>query len=75
MIHRCDDKPCLNGGVCQPIPHGYECKCLDDSYSGRHCEIVARRIIIHRFFSKLVACIAIIVITDILKYCFDIDPV
>ncbi len=84
MIHRCDDKPCLNGGVCQPIPHGYECKCLGDSYSGRHCEIIGKKIFILKIVSKSFAYIAIIVmssaamfvvIMDILKYCFGIDPV
>jgi hypothetical protein len=84
MIHGCDDKPCLNGGVCQPIPHGYECKCLGDSYSGRHCEIIGKKIFILKIVSKSFAYIAIIVmssaamfvvIMDILKYCFGIDPV
>ncbi len=84
MIHHCDDKPCLNDGVCQPIPNGYECKCLGDSYSGLHCEIIAKKIIIFKSVSKSFAYIAIIamasvvmfvVIMDILKYCFGIDPV
>jgi hypothetical protein len=62
----------------------YSCECLGDSYSGRHCEITATRIIIYKTVSKSFAYVAIIalvsvamfvIIMDILKYCFGIDPV
>jgi hypothetical protein len=74
----------MNNGVCRPLLLGYKCECLGDSYSGRHCEITAKRIIIYKIISKLIAWIAIIVmsvivmfvvIMDILKYCFGIDPI
>jgi hypothetical protein len=61
----------------------YTCDCLG-GYSGRHCEITATKIKIYKFVSKSFAYVAIIVlisvamfivIMDILKYCFGIDPV
>ena len=84
MIHLCDSQPCLNRGVCRPLLLNYTCKCLAGSYSGRHCEIVAWNITILNIVSKSVAYVAIIaivsvaifvVVMDILKYCFGIDPV
>ena len=84
MIHFCESAPCLNRGVCRPLPGNYTCECLGESYSGRHCEITARKTIIYNILSKTIAYIAIlimasavmfIVIIDILKYCFGIDPV
>jgi hypothetical protein len=62
----------------------YKCECLGESYSGRHCEITATKIKIYKIVSKSFAYVAIIamisvamfiVIMDILKYCFGIDPV
>ena len=62
----------------------YTCECLGGSYFGRHCENTEKRIIIYKIVSKSFAYIAIIalisvgmfvVIMDILKYCFGIDPV
>jgi hypothetical protein len=74
---------CLNNGVCRPLFLNYSCECLGTSYSGRHCEIVARSTAIRRIVSKsfgyvgitcLVVTAAFFVIMDILKYCFGIDP-
>ena len=62
----------------------YTCHCLSGSYSGRHCEVAATRVIILKIVSKSFAYIAIIamavvamfvIVMDILKYCFGIDPV
>ncbi len=84
MINYCDNATCYNNGVCRPMLRDYECKCLDDSFSGRHCELIATKIKIYRIVSKSFAYVAIIamvsvtmfvVIMDILKYCFGIDPV
>jgi hypothetical protein len=84
MIHLCHDNPCMNNGVCRPIPLSYKCECLGDSYSGDQCQIVAKKITIYKTLSTSFAYIAIIamasvamfvVIMDILKYCFGIDPV
>ena len=84
MINFCDNNTCMNNGVCRPLLRNYLCECLGDSYSGRHCEITSKRTIILKIVSKSFAYIAIIamvsvavfvVVMDILKYCFDIDPV
>jgi hypothetical protein len=84
MINLCESSPCLNKGVCHPLVGNYICNCLSGSYSGRHCEIPAKRIIILNIVSKSIAYVTIIamvsvavfvVVMDILKYCFGIDPV
>ncbi|CAF1140418.1 unnamed protein product [Adineta ricciae] len=72
-----------NKGVCRPLLLNYSCECLSSSFSGRHCEITATKIVIYKTVSKSVSYIAIIamitvaafvIIMDILKYCFGIDP-
>ncbi|CAF0875504.1 unnamed protein product [Adineta steineri] len=85
MVNLCDSSPCMNNAVCQPTVLNYTCKCLGDNfYSGRHCEIQSKKIIIYGTISKSSSYIAILAMTiiiisvvtmDILKYCFDIDPV
>ncbi len=74
----------MNNGVCRPLFLGYRCECLGDSFTGEQCEIVATKIKIYRIVSKSFAYVVIIalvmvamfiVIIDILKYCFGIDPV
>ncbi len=83
-INYCYNQLCNNNGVCRSLLLNYSCDCFGDSYSGRDCEITANRIIILKIVSKSLAYIAIIgmttvatfvIIMDILKYCFGIDPV
>ena len=83
-INYCNEGTCLNNGVCQSILLNYTCHCLTESYSGRHCEQTANRIVILQRVSKSFAYIAIISMTgvalfvitmDVLKYFFYIDPV
>jgi hypothetical protein len=78
----CSNITCQNNGVCRPLLSNYTCECLGESYSGRHCEITASKIIIFGIVSKSVAYIAVIamasvamfvLIMDLLKYCFNID--
>jgi hypothetical protein len=78
----CSNITCYNNGICRPLLFNYTCECLSESYSGRHCEIIASKIIIYGIVSKSVAYIAIIamasvamfvVIMDLLKYIFNID--
>ena len=75
---------CENQGVCRSLSDNYTCECVNDNYSGDHCEIIATKIKIYKIVSKSFAYIAIIamvivvmfvIIMDILKYCFGIDPV
>ncbi len=87
MINCCDfdNVTCENRSVCLPSLLNYTCECRGSNfYSSRHCEIVAKKILIYKFVSKSFAYIVIIamtvvvmfvVIMDILKYCFGIDPV
>ncbi len=84
MINYCADITCLNNGVCRPILLDYQCECLDESYTGRHCEIQSNKIIVLQVLSKSVGYIAIVAILtvaififvmDVLKYYFGIDTV
>jgi hypothetical protein len=83
MINYCENVICMNNGVCRPLFLNYTCECLGESFSGRHCEITATKIKIFQRVSKSFALIAIIVIIsvamfiiimDILKYWFGINP-
>ena len=80
----CQDITCFNNGICRSLLLNYTCKCLGEGYSGRHCEIVNAKRVIYQTVSKSLAYIAIIAMTtvilfviimDILKYGFGIDPV
>jgi len=60
----------------------YTCECLGNSYTGRHCEIIATQTAIYKTISKSFAYVAIIamasvavfvIIMDIMKYGFGID--
>jgi hypothetical protein len=80
----CKNNKCENNGVCRPLLRDYKCECLGESFSGQYCEITAIKIKIYRIVSKSFSYVGIIaliivamfiVIMDILKYCFGIDPV
>ena len=82
QINHCINVSCLNKGVCRSSLMNFTCECLENSYSGDHCEITANRIVIYQIISKSVASVAIlvivstvvfIVIMDLLTYCFGID--
>jgi hypothetical protein len=84
IVNYCKNVTCQNNGVCRSLLGDYLCECLGDSYSGRHCEITAKAILVYKPVSKSCGYVAIISMTsvamlivmmDILKYCFAIDPV
>lgn len=84
MVNYCDNATCYNRGVCRPLFRAYKCECLGDSFYGEHCQFVAMKIQIYRIVSQslgyvailvLVSTVMFIVIMDVLKYCFGIDPV
>ena len=84
MIDYCQNVTCQNQGVCRRLLLGYQCECLLGSYSGGHCEIVAKRVVIFQTVSKSFAYVAIIamstvaafvIIMDVLKYAFGIGSV
>ena len=62
----------------------YKCECFGGMYYGDHCEFTTRKIIIIKFVAKSFAYVGIlamvsvaifIIVMDILKYGFGIDPV
>ena len=84
LIDYCHNVTCLNKGRCRSVPPSYRCDCLSASYSGLHCEHVVRSIVIRQYVSKsfgyvviiaLCTVLGFIIIMDILKYGFGIDPV
>ncbi|CAF1198564.1 unnamed protein product [Adineta ricciae] len=83
-INYCKPTTCLNRGVCQPLLLNYTCQCISGSYSGQYCEITSSRTVAFQTFSKSFAYIVIfaiistamfIIVMDVLKYGFNIDPV
>lgn len=72
----------MNRGVCRPLVGYYKCECLE-GFEGDYCEKSANHILIRQTISKsfsyisilaMISVIAFVIIMDILKYCFDIDP-
>ncbi|KAK2181108.1 hypothetical protein NP493_410g01020 [Ridgeia piscesae] len=45
-IDECASSPCLNGGTCHDLWHGFTCECLPDLYRGRTCKDPIR----HRYY-------------------------
>ena len=83
MINFCHNITCVNG-ICRPLLLNYTCECFRNDYSGRHCEITSAKLFAIKIVSKsftyvaiiaLVITCAFIIIMDILKYCFGIDPI
>lgn len=83
-INYCAKIKCENGGVCRPLSGSARCECVNENYSGEFCEIVSTKIILKKIVAKSFAFVAIlamsivmifVVVMDILKYCFGIDPV
>ncbi|CAF0715551.1 unnamed protein product [Adineta steineri] len=83
-IDYCHDIVCQNNGICRSSYLNYTCECLGDNYSGRYCEITSNKAATHQRVSKSIGFIAIIamistamfiIIMDILKYCFGVDPI
>ena len=70
--------------TCSPGWYGSQCQTkVNYCYSGRHCEITAAKIVVYQTTAKSLVYIAIvailcvtifIIVMDILKYCFGIDP-
>jgi hypothetical protein len=83
MTNYCDNVTCQNRGVCRPSLLNYSCICFY-GYFGQHCELTTKTLIIYQILSTTFAWVAIlamvtvamfVVVMDILKYCFGIDPV
>ncbi len=85
QIDLCGNITCENHGICITTDLIWKCLCLDPTlYYGEYCQYKTKKLIVREILSKSFALIAIlvmsatcafIIIMDILKYCFDIDPV
>ena len=82
MIDFCNQTKCENQGVCRPLVSRAICECVD-GYFGEFCQKHRGELITQKAASKSLAYIAIIalccvvafvVVLDILKYFFGIDP-
>ncbi|CAF1452975.1 unnamed protein product, partial [Adineta ricciae] len=74
---------CQNNAVCRPLLNGYKCECIGNYYSGTHCEIPSTKVKVYQMISKsfgyvgiiaIASVVLFVVIMDVLKYCFGIDP-
>ena len=83
MVDYCYNITCQNRGVCRPSLLNYTCECVY-GYVGQYCETATKTLIIYQIVSTSLSYVAIIamasvaifvVVMDILKYCFGIDPV
>ena len=81
-LNYCANVTCENQGVCRSRTSTYECLCLGESYSGRHCETVSKETVILRtvassisftLISIISGCALFIVMMDVLKYVFGVD--
>ena len=79
----CLNVTCENGGSCRRLVGNYSCECPTEDYFGPRCEDVSARIAIFRVVSKsfgyvgilsILAVAMFVIVMDVLKYCFDIDP-
>ena len=84
-INLCGNITCANRGLCQTINMTWKCTCLDSSlFYGDYCQFQTNFLLIRKALSRSFASVAItaivstcsfIVLMDILKYVFHIDPV
>jgi mannitol-specific phosphotransferase system IIBC component len=81
----CANITCENNGICVSSYLLWSCRCLDSSlYSGTYCQDESSALATKQAISKSLGIVAIIalccvvgfvIIMDILKYVFKIDPV
>ncbi|UJR29670.1 hypothetical protein I4U23_017218 [Adineta vaga] len=83
-INYCHNITCQNRGVCRSLSVNWTCQCLGDHFYGHYCEFTKTKIIIYKIVSKTFTYVGIIsmavvvifiIVMDILKYGFGIDPV
>lgn len=84
-VDLCVGVSCENRGICQTVDMKWQCQCLDSlNYYGDHCQYKVAALVTKEYLSRSFAAVAIvsititggfIVIMDILKYFFHIDPV
>jgi len=84
-VDLCGNITCLNNGICQTIDMKWKCICLDSSfYYGDYCQFQTSSLKIREALSRSLASVAIsviavtcsfVILMDILKYVFHVDPV
>ncbi|CAF2139823.1 unnamed protein product [Rotaria magnacalcarata] len=84
-IDLCVNITCENRGICQTVAMQWKCSCLDSAYYyGDLCQFKTNKLKIREILSSSFAFIAIgvisvtcgfVVVMDVLKYVFHIDPV
>ncbi|CAF4200017.1 unnamed protein product, partial [Adineta steineri] len=81
-INYCSNINCHHHGICRLSLTDYVCHCFNGRY-GQNCELITKEKNIYQIISKSIAYVAIIgivsevsfvIIMDILKYGFGIDP-
>ena len=79
----CQNITCENNGVYRSLFRDYKCECVSDSYSGRHCEMTANKLVAIKMMTKsfasivitfLILLVAFVGTMDVLEYVFHIDP-
>ncbi|CAF1227208.1 unnamed protein product [Adineta steineri] len=84
-VNLCGNITCQNKGMCETYDMHWKCVCLDPTlYYGDYCQFKTSKLEVKEILSKSFASIAIaslivtcgfILVMDILKYFFHIDPV
>ena len=84
-IDYCGNITCQNHGICQTVQMQWKCRCLDSNlYTGDYCQFKSSALKMREIISRSFAGVAIgaitvtcgfVVVMDILKYAFQIDPV
>ncbi|CAF0946542.1 unnamed protein product [Rotaria sordida] len=84
-VDLCGNITCENNGICQTVELMWQCLCLDTTfYYGDYCQFKTSTLKIKEMLSKSFASIAIgaivttctfVIVMDVLKYVFHIDPV
>ena len=80
----CANISCKNNGICKTIDLTWKCICLDPTlYYGNYCERQTSALAVKKALTKSFASVAItalvltcsfVIIMDVLKYLFHIDP-
>ncbi|CAF3746170.1 unnamed protein product [Adineta steineri] len=84
-VNLCVNIKCQNHGICQTVNMSWSCICLTSLfYYGNYCEIETSALKVKQALSKSFASVAItvlvltcsfVIIMDVLKYVFKIDPI
>jgi hypothetical protein len=84
LIDYCQGVTCYNNAQCRPVLLNFTCECLTSDFTGRYCETELSSLKIHKIVNSSFAYVAIlaivfvmsmIIVMDLLKFVFHIDPV